>query len=380
MFFTKEALLAANSRYAPHWASLWTQRNLFNHGQEQLVRSLGPMIANDPEMLAANCLQGRNPEAVLANNALAGLPGSFWQQVDAQIVQMRDQEVGMEIVADLLTLQTVLPIGKTAKLYNIAGDIASDVSVSLDGQAPYSFDHTDYTNDGDPVPIFTAGYGVNWRMAAGLSTVGIDLVLDSQAAKMRKYNEQLVDYVLNGAASIQVAGYPAQGIKNHRNTAKLNLGSTGGGANIDLTTATAEQLIAFFSSGAFAQILETNKIKRLGKLWFSMQIMRRLGQPYLITLGTNGGTVAGTVLDAIRAYIPADSIEGTYALTGNEFLGYEKRQDVITPLVGMPTGVVPLPRPMPQTNYNFQIMGAMGLQIKRDGEGLSGVIYAADLD
>ncbi|EOZ5729181.1 major capsid protein, partial [Enterobacter hormaechei] len=51
----------------------------------------------------------------------------------------------------------------------------------------------------------------------------------------------------------------------------------------------------------------------------------------------------------------------------------------ISPLVGMAVGVVPLPRPMPQSNYNFQIMSAEGLQIKKDGEGLSGVVYAANL-
>ena len=60
----------------------------------------------------------------------------------------------MEIVNDLMAVQTVLPIGKTAKLYNTIGDIADDVSVSLDGQAPYSFDHTDYGSDGDPVLIW----------------------------------------------------------------------------------------------------------------------------------------------------------------------------------------------------------------------------------
>jgi hypothetical protein len=51
---------------------------------------------------------------------------------------MRDQEIGMEIVNDLMGVQTVLPVGKTAKLYNVSGDIADDVSISIDGQASYS--------------------------------------------------------------------------------------------------------------------------------------------------------------------------------------------------------------------------------------------------
>ncbi|WP_242463460.1 major capsid protein [Cronobacter sakazakii] len=40
----------------------------------------------------------------------------------------------------------------------------------------------------------------------------------------------------------------------------------------------------------------------------------------------------------------------------------------ISPLVGMAVGVVPLPRLMPQSNYNFQIMSAEGLQIKKEAK------------
>jgi hypothetical protein len=183
---------------------------------------------------------------MLACNAVGGFSRDFWAEIDNQVLQLRDQEVGMEIVNDLIGVQTVLPVGKTAKLYNVVGDIADDVSVSIDGQAPFSFDHTDYASDGDPIPVFTAGYGVNWRHAAGLNSVGIDLVLDSQMAKMRKFNQKRVNYYLNGDSKIQVQSYPAQGIKNHRNTKKINLGSGAGGANIDLTTSDMTALFAFF--------------------------------------------------------------------------------------------------------------------------------------
>ncbi|WP_323176179.1 major capsid protein, partial [Pantoea ananatis] len=91
----------------------------------------------------------------------------------------------------------------------VVGDIADDVSVSIDGQAPFSFDHTDYASDGDPIPVFTAGYGVNWRHAAGLNSVGVDLVLDSLMAKLKKVNKRRVAYYLSGDANIKVQGYPA---------------------------------------------------------------------------------------------------------------------------------------------------------------------------
>lgn len=365
MYFTAETL-ATNSRLRGHWNALWANRNMWDRSHQMMVNSYRDVM--DPETLAANALAGD------------GLGREFWAEIDRQVIQMRDQETGIEIINDLLSVQTVLNVGKTAKLYDIEGDIADDVAISLDGQAPYSFDHTDRTTDGDPVPVFTAGYGVNWRLAVGLNTVGIDLVLDSQMAKMRKFHKKRVNYYLNGNNTIQVQNYQAQGLKNHRNTVKINLGSGSGGANIDLTTASPDDIIAFFTTGAFGQAARNNKVAAYDVLWVSPQIMANLTKPYMVTVGGSANAlVGGSVMDVIMKFIPAREIRQTFAFTGNEFLGYQRRQDVLTPLVGMSVGVVPLPRPLPQTNYNFQIMSAEGIQVKRDGEGLSGVIYGANL-
>lgn len=360
MFFDAQTL-AANSRLRAHWNDLWANRDIYNAQHQAMVAANRTLMS--PEMLAAN--------------AVAGLGRDFWAQVDGQILEMRNQETGMEIVNDLLAVQTVLPIGKTAKLYNVVGDIADDVSVSLDGQPPYSFDHTEYDSDGDPIPVFTAGYGVNWRHAAGLSSVGIDLVLDSQRAKLRKFNKQLVSYVLDGDARIKVASYPGQGLRNHRNTIKIDLTVAG----VDLTTADAAGLLAFFGqAGAFGQVARANRVDAYDVVWVSYEIWANMARPYLIEVNSgSNGVIGGSVLQAILPFTPIKEFRPTYALSGNEFLGYQRRRDVVSPLVGMATGVVPLPRPLPQTNYNFQIMAAMGLQISKDAEGHSGTIYGANL-
>ena len=360
MFFTPESL-AANSRLRGHWNELWANRNIYNRQQRAMIEA--NRAAMTSEMLAANAVQG--------------LPQTFWAEIDRQIIQMRNQETGMEIVNDLLAVQTVLPIGKTAKLYNVVGDIADDVSISLDGQPPYSFDHTEYDSDGDPIPVFTAGYGCNWRHAAGLQTVGIDLVLDSQAAKLRKFNKRIVDYVLNGDSSIKVENYPAQGLKNHRNTIKVELGATG--ANIDLTSASQADLATFFTTGAFGQAARDNFVDAYDQIWVSPQIWANLMKPATVSIGGSTLLSGGTVLSVIQGFVPGRSIKQTFALSGNELLAYQRRQDVVTPLVGMAVGVVPLPRPLPQSNWNFQVMAALGIQVKKDGEGKAGVLYCAEL-
>lgn len=339
-----------------HYEALWAQRDQFDTQQKLMVNAYRHTMT--PEQLACN--------------AVDALSRTFWADVDNAVIRSRDTVKGMEIVNDLMQVQTTLSIGKTAKLYTVDGDIAEDVSISMDGQAPFSFDHTDYDSDGDPIPVFSAGFGVNWRHAAGLQSVGIDLVLDSQEAKLKKFNTKLVQYILRGSNTIQVASYPGEGLMNHRNTKKINLAA--GGANIDLTTATPAQIIAFFGTGAFGQTAEANEVDAYDVLWVSPQIMANLMQPYIVN-----GVISGNVMNAIMPFVPVKEFRKSFALSGNEFLGYVRRRDVVSPLVGMTTGINALPRPLPNVNYNFQILNATGISVKKDGAGRGDVVYGANL-
>ncbi|WXL23920.1 major capsid protein [Ectopseudomonas mendocina] len=362
MFLTQQSI-ADHPLLMEHFRELQANRSILAQQHEAMIHANRALMS--PNMLHVN-------SGLVPNQ-------DFWKEIDRQTIQMRDQETGMEIVNDLLRVQTVLPIGKTVKMYQAVGDIADDVAISIDGQAPYSFDHTDYAGDGDPIPVFTAGYGVNWRHAEGQRSVGVDLVLDSRRAKLRKFYKQVVAYALSGSSKVNVDGKAGQGIKNHRNTIKINLGTGAGGVNIDLTTASQADLAAFFTTGALGQAQRSNFVDVYDILWFSPQIMANLNKPATVTIGGTQMLTGGSVLDVIRAFIPAREIQQSYALSGNEFLGYQRRQDVITPLVGMALGDVPLPRPLPQTNFNYQMMSAMGMQITRDGANRSGVVYGANL-
>lgn len=346
MYFTKENL-AANSRLQAHWAELWAQRNIFNDQHNAMI------AANKANMTAE----------MLACNAVGGFEKEFWKEIDNQIIELNTEEIGIEIVNDLMAVQTVLPIGKTLKMYSVAGDINDEVVMSMDGQVPHGFDHTEYGSDGDPIPMFAAGYGVNWRHAAGLNTVGIDLALDSQRLKLKKFNKARVDFYLNGNERIVVDGHKAMGLKNHKNTQQLTL-------TIDLTTAGFEEIIDFFTVGEFGVLARNNFVAKYDRLWVSPEIMANLARPHIVN-----GAIVGSVLDIIKPFAPVGEITQTFALKGNEILGYQRRKDVVTPLIGMTTGVVPLPRMMPTDNYNFRIMSAEGLQITSDMLGRSGVVY-----
>ncbi|HAN3396994.1 TPA: hypothetical protein IE832_000928 [Escherichia coli] len=346
MYFTKQNL-ATNSRMQAHWNELWAQRNIFNDQHDAMI------AANKANMTAE----------MLACNAVGGFAKEFWKEIDNQIIELNTEEIGIEIVNDLMGVQTVLPIGKTLKMYNVSGDINDEVVMSMDGQAPHGFDHTEYGSDGDPIPMFAAGYGVNWRLAQGLNTVGIDLALDSQRLKLKQFNKARVKFYLNGNENIVVDGHKAMGIKNHKNTQQLTL-------TTDLTTADFEALIDFFTIGEFGVLARNNFVAKYDIMWVSPEIMANLARPHIVN-----GAVVGSVLQTVMPFAPVGEIRQTFALKGNEIIAYQRRRDVISPLVGMTTGVVPLPRFMPTDNYNFRIMSAEGLQITCDMLGRSGVVY-----
>ncbi|MCH4705954.1 major capsid protein [Escherichia coli] len=346
MYFTKENL-ATNARMQGHWSELWAQRNIFN--------------AQHDAMIAAN--KANMTSEMLACNAVGGFAKEFWKEIDNQIIELNTEEIGIEIVNDLMGVQTVLPIGKTLKMYSVSGDINDEVVMSMDGQAPHGFDHTEYGSDGDPIPMFAAGYGVNWRLAQGLNTVGIDLALDSQRLKLKKFNKARVKFYLDGNENMVVDGHKAMGIKNHKNTQQLTL-------TTNLTTATFDALIDFFTIGEFGVLARNNFVAKYDVMWVSPEIMANLARPHIVN-----GAVVGSVLQTVMPFAPVGEIRQTFALKGNEIIAYQRRRDVISPLIGMTTGVVPVPRTMPTDNYNFKIMSAEGLQITCDMLGRSGVVY-----
>src|SRR5690606_41267241 len=82
----------ANGRLRGHWADLWANRNCYSRQHRRRVEVNRAVMT--PDMLACN--------------AVGGFTRDSWAEVDNQVIQMRDTETGMEILTDLLAVQTVL--------------------------------------------------------------------------------------------------------------------------------------------------------------------------------------------------------------------------------------------------------------------------------
>lgn len=123
----------------------------------------------------------------------------------------------------------------------------------MSGQVSVTMDKVTYDCRGTPVPIFSTAYGREWREWNTLQWENFDALSDDQEAH-REDRRDMALYALDGDSTIVFEGYAAYGVRTSPYSKALNLGAAAGGANIDLTTATADQIDAFFA-GSFGAML-----------------------------------------------------------------------------------------------------------------------------
>lgn len=341
-----DAELIANSRHHAEWWEVQCINREWFHQSEDTFASL--------------------------HNSAAILPRDAWQELDGITRRVMRNDEGSVFMNDLMPLAKTIHIGKLVNLYRVSSD-AGSVIRSLSGQVPVPLDKVTYDYRGTPVPIFSTAYGREWREWNTLRSENFDALSDDQEAHTAKIRRNMAQFALNGDSSIVVGGYTAMGILNHTYSVPVNLGSAVGGANIDLTdpATTSDEIDSFFTT-YFGAILDANLVTQKLNIYVSPEIARRLDLTYSGSAGYKGGSLLSYLLTNRRI----GKIGVTYELTGNQFFAFVPSSEVIRPVIGMAVGTTPMTRLNPTDNYQFLIMGAMGLEIKADYNGKSGVFHS----
>lgn len=348
MRYFDEDLIANSRPHAAWWGELSAEREFFHQTEEQHADFL------------------RNHGGPIYANAGPILPRDAWIEFDNITTRVLRDDGGEVYMTDLMALAKPVNIGKLVVMTRVASDSANPVVRSMSGQVPVPVDKVTYTYAGTPIPIFANGYGREWREWKTLQSENFDALADDQEASVDKINRDMADYVLNGDATVVFQGYTGYGIKNHPNTKLLNIGASG--ANINLTTATADQLDAFFS-GTFGAMLDANLITDGVNLYISPEIARAWDKQYSGAAGFKGGSIR----DFLAKNRRIKKIDVTFKLSGNEFFGFVPNSRFIRPLIGMAVNTTAKTRTNPTDNYHFLNMGAMGLEERADANGKSGV-------
>ena len=345
--------LVANSRsHAAWWGEISVEREHFHRIEEGHAALMNELMGN----------------------AAAVLPRDAWLELDGITRRVMRNDEGQAYMADLMPLAKAVNIGKLVHLTRTSSDAGSVVR-SMSGQVPVPLDKVVYTYAGNPVPIFSTAYGREWREWNTLQSENFDALGDDQEAHTAKIRRNMAQYVLDGDATIVVGGYTAYGIRTSPLSKVLNLGPTGG-ANIDLDSAsTTSDAIDTFFTQTMGAMLDANLVTGKVNLYVSPEIGRNLDRSYSGSAGFKGGTLLAYLLTNRRI----NKIEVSYELSGNQFFGFVPNSDYIRPLVGMAVNTTAQTRQNPTDNYQFLVMGAMGLEIRADYNGKSGVFYTTDV-
>lgn len=338
-----------------------------------LVANSRPHAAWWGEVSATREWWHQSEDALAAvSNAAAILPRDAWLELDGITRRVMRADEGQAWMADLMPLAKAVHIGKLVHLDRVSGD-AGAVVRSMSGQVPVTMDKVNYDYRGVPVPIFASAYGREWREWNTLQSENFDALSDDQEAVTAKIRRDMALYVLNGDTSLNFQGYPAYGIKTSTLSKVLNLGSAVGGANIDLSaTATTSDAIDQFITQTLGAMLDANYITGKVNLYISPEIGRNWDRSYSGASGFKGGKLIDYLLTNRRI----NKIVVSYELSGNAFFGFVPSAEYIRPLVGMAVNTTAKTRQNPTDNYQFLVMGAMGLQIRADINGRTGVFYS----
>lgn len=340
---------------------------------EQLVANSRPHAAWWNEV-SVNREWWHQVEEQLADvrNAASVLPRDAWLDLDGITRRVMRADEGQAWMRDLMPLAKPVNIGKLVHLNRVSSD-AGAVKRSMSGQVPTTMDKVTYDYRGTPVPIFSTAYGREWREWNTLQSANFDALSDDQEAHTAKIRRDMALYALDGDSEIVFEGYTAYGIRTHPLSKSINLGTAGN--NIDLTSATPAATETFIN-GPFGTMLDDNLVVGGVNLYVSPEIMRNLDQPYS---GTSGFKI-GSLREALESNRRINKIEVSFELSGNEFFGFVPNAEYIRPLIGMAVNTTAITRQNPTDNYQFLMMGAMGIEIRADFNNKSGVFYSVDVD
>jgi hypothetical protein len=344
MRYFDQTLLANSALHSRWWDELGANRDFFMHEEARIADAIG--------------------------NEGPILPRDAWLDLDQTTRRVMRADEGKAWMNDLMPLARAVDIGTLVHLTRVSSD-AGSVTRSMSGQVPIPMDKVTYLFRGTPVPIFQGGYGREWREWNTLQNANFDALADDQEAETAKVQRDMALYVLDGDASISVKGYKAYGIRNNPLSKSINIGPSG--ANIDLTSAatTSAQISNFFSQ-TLGAMLDANYIVGKVNVYISPDIARNLDR----NVSDGAGIVLGTIAEQILKGRRVAKFEVSYELTGNQFFGFVPSSEFIRPLVGMAVNTTAMPRNYPTANYQFLVMGAMGLEIRADINGRTGVFYS----
>ena len=303
-------------------------------------------------------------------NAAARIPTDAYREVMEGTKSVMVGDEGGVLFNDLMGLSRNVDIGKIVVEYRRGSD-SGKAKASISGQKAWEIDKPVYDFDGALVLVHDDAFGFEWREYAAMQSEGFDAVVDASANSIRAVRRSMVGHLVNGVTGVKYKTSEAKGIKT--NTSVLALDLDASGLNVDLTSASltyADAEKVFIA--ALKKVQGDNFVTMPLTFYVSSSIWFNL-----LSTKTNSSEYT-TLVDALRKIPGVADIKfttDTTVLSGNEFFAIAMSQEYIMPVVGQAVGVNPLVRQNYADDFQWVAFGAVGLLIKSDYAGKSGVLW-----
>lgn len=301
-------------------------------------------------------------------------PADLYKEFDSQTIQQFRLDEGDVILNALMPLARGLNIGRTI-LEGARSSDAGKFHQSMSGEEGSYFDNVDYDLNQTIVPISQNGFKRNWREGTQLSLEDFNDAAIQQSEAIRTHRQGVIGSFMDGHKNkdgqyIVEKGVSWQGVRNDSRVDQVDLGA--GGLNINLVTETSGQAIYNAFLAMAQQRAVTNKVAAPADYFVSLEIIYNLAKDFSTQF--NGKSVLNKLLE-----IPGiKSIQASSVLTGNQVLSMPLDSMYVQPVVGMGVSTIALPRPDFRSPFAFEVVSAIGWNIKTDfGSTNRAVQYAS---
>lgn len=305
---------------------------------------------------------------IIGNAGVA--PLDLYREFDRTTITQFRLDEGDNILNRLMPLARSLPIGRTVFEGARASD-AGKFQTSMTGEVSVVYDNVDYGSQKAIIPMHQNGFKRNWREGEQLSLEGFDDAVIQQSEATRTHRNGLIDYFLDGDATVTADGVSWLGMRADPTVAQVDLGA--GGLNVNFTSSTLTGEDARDAWIALRDVLKLeNKVTVPATYFVSNEIMSNFERYY------SDNYASGTILDHLkRVGLVADIVESS-KLAGNQVMAIPLSNRFIMPLVGMGVATIALPRLSYKDPFAFDVTSAVGFQIVNDFEGVNkGAMYAS---
>ena len=333
-------------------------------------RAQADYVGNVRQHFATHNAQFIGANGQYTGNASAIIPQDVYREFEDQTKALM-RSPNLTLLNDLLPMAKGLPVGKIEHLYRQASD-SGVVVTDLEGTVPVEMDKANYTYDSSIKVVHKTGFGRSWMEMEGQRSEGFDGLVDDQANSVRLMQETIAGHIYNGV-DVTFKGTSADGIKDSSKTIDVDLDASGLNIDFSSSAATADAIRSGWISLVDALRI-TNNVGQDITFYVSREIMSNF-QRYFSTSDVG----FGTILKALMELNGVAAIKEDAQLSGNELIGIVLDPQYIRPLVGMAVSTVPVVRQNPFDNYNFITWANVGLEIKTDFTGKSGVMYAREI-